>query len=206
MPRRFVRALPGLLLIALIGCAPEETIQTYDVPQAAEYGGRRPLAGDYRILGAMFPAEEPIWFLKFAGRADQVAQFQPEFDNLLKTIRLTPEKEGAQTIEPPTFVAPANWTRTGPRLVARDGITLRIFETLRFGPPETPMEITLTRSGGSTLDNIGRWATQVGLPQPTIEDLSKYTRVVSGDGLAVLRVDLAGPTNPSGGMRAKMPR
>ena len=52
---------------------------------------------------------------------------------------------------------------------------MRIYETLRFGPPEAPVEITLTRSGGSTLDNVGRWAAQVGLPQPKVEELPKVT-------------------------------
>lgn len=201
------RLFPVLLLLSLAGCGTDEPIQSYDVPKAIEYSGRQTPPGEYRILGAMFPASDPVWFFKFQGRAADVKKYETDFDMLLATVKLMPDKKGdgkhPDEPTPPQFVAPASWERLGERIVRRDGITLRIYETLRFGPQEAPNEVTLTYSGGTVHDNLGRWAAQLGLPQPRPEDVSKFTRVISGDGVLGLRVDIAGPNNPAAGIRMK---
>jgi hypothetical protein len=191
----------ALAALLAAGCAADEPIQTYDVPAAAKYDGQTPLKADYRLLGAMFPAGDPVWFFKFAGKADQVAKHEAEFDKLLQSVRLSDRRDPhTGGPEAPTFEAPPGWRRLGARMVSRGGVTLRIYETVRFGPEDDPLEITLTRSGGGTLENVGRWAGQVGRPAPKVEQLASVSReFAAADGLKGLRVDLAGPKNPAGG-------
>ncbi len=136
---------------------------------------------------------------------EHIAKYEAEFDKMVATVRLAPQqKDPHAEPELPEFTLPTGWIRTGPRLVRREGMPIRIQETLRFGPAEDPLEITITRSGGSPLDNIGRWATQVGHPYPRTEELSRISREFQASGVRGLRVDLDGPKNPAGGSRPKM--
>jgi hypothetical protein len=209
MRRRFRRVSPAfvpLALLALAGCGTEESIRTYDLPKAEKYTAHETPPGEYRLLGAMFPADEPEWFFKFAGKAEQVAKYEAEFDKLLTTVRMVPPKKKDPHAEPdvPEFETPAGWIRTGPRVVSREGMPIRIQETLRFGSAEEPMEVTITYSRGSVLDNVGRWATQVGHPYPRSEELPRISRRVEAVGVRGLRVDLDGPKNPAAAGRPKM--
>ncbi|MBA4066166.1 MAG: hypothetical protein C0501_21115 [Isosphaera sp.] len=183
----------ALAAVLAAGCAADEPIQTYDVPKAAKYDGQQPApAGDYRILGAMFPANDPTWFFKFAGKADQVAKHEADFDKMLATVKLTPTG--------PQFDTPAGWKRLGPRVVKRGGVALSIYETVQFGPESEPLEVSVTRSGGGTLENVSRWYGQVGRPAPKPDQLASVTAPLpAADGLKGLRVDVSGPKNPATG-------
>jgi hypothetical protein len=192
---RLVRVVvPTVLFVSLgAGCGGGEGIRSYTVPRTTEPGGKGPAAGEYRILGAIYPADNPVWYFKFAATAEQVEKYEAEFDRLAATVRLQKTAEAL-----PEFKVPEGWTRTGPRTVSRGVISTRIDETLRFGPPEAPLEITVTFvPGGGVLQNVGRWADQVGVPRPKQADLDKYTRELPADGGKGLRVDLRGPRNPA---------
>lgn len=181
------------------GCTRDETIQTYEIPKPAEYRStaRAEPVTEYRTLGAMFPADEPVWFFKFSGRADLVGRYEADFDRLIASVRLQPDRDGEPQL--PQFTAPADWLRTGRRVVRRGGIALTIDETLRFGPADDPLEITVTRSGGGVGQNVARWADQVGYKYSKPEELSRAVRRVTADGVEGLRVDVSGPKNPAAG-------
>jgi len=195
MPVRPLRCV-WLAVWLAVGCGREDTITTYEIPKPAEYRSQVTSESPvYRTLGAMFPADDPVWFFKFSGRAESLARYEADFDRLLSSVRLNPDKDGEPQL--PSFQTPPDWTRTGRRIVRRGGVSLPIEETLRFGPPEDPLEITITRSGGGVAANISRWADQVGYKYSKAEELMKVTRAVAGDGVQGLRVDVSGNKNPA---------
>jgi len=186
----------ALAALFAVGCGADEPIRTYETLKPAEYASPPPPSPDYRLLGAMFPAEEPEWFFKTTGKAAQLAKYEAEFDKLLTSVRFVPDKDKVPQL--PTFTAPADWVRTGPRTVRSGGIALQIDETLRFGPPDDPLEITVTQAkGGNTERNVSRWADQVGYRYTKYSDLKKVCQEVKGDGVVGLRVDAAGMKNPA---------
>jgi hypothetical protein len=183
-PRRLGPAVAAIALSAA-GCGAPEGVSSYRTPKSTEGGreaGAAPAAGEYRILGAMYPAADPQWFLKLTGPADQVAKAEAGFDQLAASFALP---AGGSRV--PTFTPPAGWKRAGPRSIHA--------ETVR-----TPdgLELTVTESKGGVEANVGRWAGQVGRPF-TAADLGAVTRPVEAAGVKGLRVDLRGPQNPSAG-------
>ncbi len=197
---RVRRALPPIIILSgfVVGCGSSESIESYTVPRDATSRSQPTVSKDdrkYRLLGAMFPAENPVWFFKFAGTSEQVTRHEREFDALVRSVKLRPDVALV-----PEFAVPAGWTATGPRVSKRMGTAIRIDETLRFGEPGESLEVTITSSsGGSTVQNFVRWAGQMGNTDPSGEDFAKSTREfesLSGKGILV---DLYGSNNPAGG-------
>jgi hypothetical protein len=139
--------------------------------------------GEYRILGAMFPADEPQWFVKLTGSAAGLELHVAGFDQLLGSFSFP---AGAA----PKFDAPPGWT-VGP---GRAGI---VTATLRT--PDGKFEVTITSSIGGVFPNLRRWAVeQLGNGSFTQDDVPKITKKVDAKGAQGLRVDVRGPNNPAG--------
>lgn len=172
------------LAVLLAGCGREEGVKAIDVPKTTESGKKADVpAKEYRMLGAMFPADNPAWFFKFSGPSDEIAKYEGEFDELLKSVKVT----GADSLD---FTAPKGWQK-GP---GREGF-VKVYATAT--PPDGKYELTITQSGGGVKGNLGRWVGQIGL-KPGDDDLAKYTKPIeTTSGLKGLRVDLTGPTNPA---------
>lgn len=189
----------AVLTAALGGCGASDGIRSYDVPREATHLTHTPPAGqgqEFRVLGAMFPADKPAWFFKFSGTAEQVGRYEPEFDAMLRSVRLNADPRHL-----PEYTPPAGWTRVGPRTVKRNGVSIKIDETLRLGPADAPLaEVTVTYSpGGSAMINFERWAKQVGIANPTDVDFVQGTREFDAAGGKGLRADVKGPKNPASG-------
>ncbi len=190
--------LAGAALVP-VGCGGGDGVSTYTVPKTTDSGKKdtgnpvpAPAAagGDYRILGAMYPADNPVWFFKFSGPVDVVAKYEADFDKLTRTVKL--QTDGTEL---PAFDVPAGWTRTGSRTVQTEIGPIKTDETFKFGP-QSSLEVTITKSGGGVEQNLGRWVKMIGLKQSP-NDKDKYTKafdVVGGKGLWV---DLQGPRNPA---------
>jgi hypothetical protein len=185
---RFSHILPFALLAcaAMVptGCSPEPGVTKYEVPKTTELGKKSetPAAGEYRLLGAMFPADDPEWFFKFTGTADEMTKNEAGFDELLKSVKLT----GAG----PEFTPPKDWKK-GP---GREGF-VKVFATATT--PDGKNELTITQSRGGVGPNLGRWVGQIGLP-PGPKDVEKYTKTIeTTSGAKGLRVDLRGPNDPT---------
>jgi hypothetical protein len=134
------------------------------------------------MLGAMFPADQPQWFFKYSGTADEVAKNEAGFDELLKSVKLGGEA-------PLEFTPPQGWQK-GP---GREGF-VKVYATVK--PPDGKGEVTITQSAGGVEMNLGRWVGQVGL-KPGPDDRAKYTTAITtASGVKGLRVDLKGPNNP----------
>ncbi len=201
MPRLYSRVLLVLpfalvagLAVCVTGCGGDgvqvSTVPKADVGKGAPNAGVG--AGEYRILGALFPADAPEWYFKFTGSTAQITTYEAEFDKLTKTVKLQADPTAV-----PAFDVPAGWNRTGVRVVDRGGIQIKTDETLRFGSPAAPQEITITYiPGGGLGQNLERWAKQVGATDLAPD---KVTQKFDANGVKGLRVDLRGPKNPTGG-------
>src|SRR5262245_51897657 len=137
------RACVLLLIAGLLGCSREEPIRVYEVPKAVE--------PNYRILGGIFPADQPAWFFKLTGRDDELAKYSEEFNKLMQSVSLP---NGPQNM--PDWTLPEGWRHGGanPAKMAS--------ETILFGPENKPFTITVTRAMGGLDENLARWAGQVG--------------------------------------------
>jgi hypothetical protein len=185
--------LPAVLFVSLgAGCGGGEGVRSYTVPRTTEPGGPGAAAGEYRILGAAYPAEAPVWYFKLTGTADELAKYEAGFDKLAASVRLQ-----GDTV--PAFVLPEGWVLGGPREVTRMGVTVRFDQTVRLGPPEAPLEVTVSKSGGGIAGNVDRWAKQVGIPVVPPAEVGKYAKEFQADGVKGIRVDVRGPLNPAGG-------
>lgn len=183
----------ALLSATLAGCGPRDEIRSYTVPRASErsapagHGFAAP-GGDYRILGAVYPADNPQWYFKLTGSAAALAKHEADFDKFIASVKL---KLGAL----PDFTLPDGWTRGGPREVSRGGITVRFEQTIKFAG----LELTVSRSQGGLVGNVDRWSGQVGGPNVTAANVGQFTREFQADGTKGVRVDVTGKSNPAGG-------
>ena len=177
--------IAALLSATAAGCGSGDGIESYTVPRASNKGGA---AGEYRILGAVYPSDNPVWYFKLTGSAADLAKHEADFDKFIASVKL--KGDGV-----PDFKLPDGWTRGGPRDVSRGGVTVRFEETIKFDG----LEMTISRSQGGLAGNVERWAGQVGLRGTGQALLDQYTRFVPADGWRGVRVDLKGKQNPAGG-------
>ena len=108
------------------------------------------------------------------------------FNDFLHSIQF-PDKAA----EPITWKTPPGWERL-------PGNAFR-YATLRFGPPEAPLEVTISklgREGGaaSVQANVNRWRhNDLGLPPITEAELPTQVQEEKIGGVLAIRVDMRGP-------------
>lgn len=176
-----------LFTLGLVGCGPTEDVHTYKVPKPIDVPHEQP-AGEYQILGAMFPADDPKWFFKFAGKADELAPYAADFEKMMATVRF-PNGLKSQ----PAWDSPAGWET----LPGRNDIVVAVVKPDAKKPN---LEVTLSMSGGGAVGNLTRWAVQqLGQSQFTAAQLPKVTRPIAGDKVNGTFVDLRGPKLNTGG-------
>ncbi|HEY1191967.1 MAG TPA: hypothetical protein VGE74_30335, partial [Gemmata sp.] len=185
-PKFYLRSvLPSALVAGLaafvLGCSGGDGVQMYTAPKAEGAGPGAPAGGDYRLLGLMVPADNPVWFFKYNGPADELNKYEADFDKLAASVKMV----GGE----PEFTPPEGWKR-GP---GRDGF-VKVFATVLTN--DGKQEVSITQSGGGVETNLNRWVGMIGL-QPGPDDTTKYTKVIDGAGVKVRRIDLRGPKNPA---------
>src|SRR5436305_10870797 len=87
-------------LAAIVGCQ-QEPISTYRVPRVQK--------SPPRLLGAIAPASESVWFLKLTGAAPEVATHEREFEQFVRSLRFTDDPKA-----PITWALPAGWREAAP--------------------------------------------------------------------------------------------
>lgn len=162
-----------LACLVALGCSKDEPVRVYDAPKPVEL--------QYRILGGCFPADDPQWFVKVSGRADELEKHTAEFDRFLTSLRFINGPKNQ-----PVWELPEGWKLGGPS-TAKMAV-----ETFVFGPDDRPFILTLSNVTGELHPNLERWAGQLGLTYK-VEETGKYTRP-TGTGL---RIEMTGPNNPT---------
>jgi len=178
--RALVVPLLAGLGLAAGGCGSEERIASYSVPKATERGDARSETSEYRLLGAMYPADNPVWFFKFSGPAASITKYEADFDKLIASV-------STGNASKPDFTPPEGWKR-GP---GRGGV---VVETVL--PPEAKLEVTITQSAGGVEGNLERWVKMIGLP-PGPTDVEQFTKPIAAKDVKGVRVDLRGPKDPA---------
>jgi hypothetical protein len=176
--------MAGVALVP-VGCG-GDGVNSYNVPKSTDTGraaAPAPAAGEYRMLGAMFPADEPQWFFKYSGPSDEVAKYEADFDKLIASVKLG----GPTGLE---FAVPDGWERRP----GREGGMVKVFATVNT--KDNKQEVSITQSAGGVEANLSRWVGQIGR-RPTADDVSKFTKVIDAGSLKGRRVDLTGPNNPA---------
>ena len=191
LPRSAAAAVVVALAGAVVGCGSNDRIDSYSVPTPAKIDAPLPeRAGDFRILGAVFPIDdERAWYFKFGGPAAELAKHEAAFDALLASVRF-PNGVG----EAPTFTAPPGWTQEGRQELG--GIV--IDATLRPNPADPTLRVTLSSSGGGLERNLDRWAVmQLGGSPVRRAEFPRITRDLAAGDVKGHRVDLRGPNDPN---------
>jgi hypothetical protein len=174
MVRRSIRFTVALVAaVAVAGCQ-DDQIRHYRVPRI------EPPAT--RLLAAILPFGEKVWFVSVSGPAPAVGDLLPQFERFVQTIRF-PENQRRRV----TWDLPADWHREPSREPLR-------YATFRAGP--NALEVKVNAFGpesGDLLNNVNRWRGQIGLVGIKAEELSTISRPITVNGVAGTFVDMTGP-------------
>ncbi len=193
--RRPIALLLGMLALGLAGCHDDE-IRTYQVPRVQSPSSSPAAAeqGKYRMIAAIFPRTDRTWFFKLTGPTPAVTANESAVQQFLHSVRFTDQAD-----PPITWTLPEGWTRL-------PGGELR-YATLRLGPADAPLEMTVHSfegRAGSVADNINRWRRrELSLPEASRLELARLTRRETIHGTPATLVDMTGPgpAPGSGAMR-----
>jgi hypothetical protein len=159
------------------GCQEQESVRHYLAPKESI-----PAPPAMRLLAVMVPRGQEVWFFKFLASEKAVAKHEADFDAFVHSVRFK-EQEGAVL----DFLVPPGWRRQpGPR---------PRYATLRQGPKNEGLEITITKLGPEAADvraNVDRWRDQLNLPPLDDDAFGKLRNNTTVDGSPATRVDLVG--------------
>jgi hypothetical protein len=170
----------------LLGCQNDEEIRHYQVPKEEA----PPLN---RLLGAIVPkGDKAWWFFKLVGPLPLVEEHKAEFDQFVRSLRLTDKGD-----QPITWTAPNGW-RAGPKSEMR-------YATFYIGPEDNPLDLSVSTSGGTLLDNVNRWRGQMKLSPLTEAGLAQNAKQIEVEGVKVTLVDMEGTGSGKTGMGGAAP-
>jgi len=180
----------GAVGVAAPGCHKED-IQTYAVPKAIEVKDE-PVLGDApkeRMLGAVIPHGDEVWFLKMQGPEKDIEAHKAIFDQVLHSFHFLDQKD-----KPVAWVTPPGWT-SQPEKQNR-------YATLVLDKKDTPLELSITRlpGGGNVVANVNRWRGQLSLNPVTWADLPKVTTQVKLESTTAICTDFVGIAKKSASM------
>jgi hypothetical protein len=171
----------------LAGCQQDE-IQRYQVARTETPKPAMPampaapagVKGEARMLAAILPHGDRSWFVKLVGPPDAVAAHAEAFDKFVRSLRFTQSPD-----RPLTWTVPEGWRE-------EPGKGFR-YATLRMGPRDAELELTVSSAGGSMLENLNRWRGQIGLKPIAAGELSQAVKDVPVNGIEAKVIDMTGP-------------
>ncbi len=177
------------VLLAFAGCQNEDRVVTYTIPTTMPAQMR---AGNERMLAAMVPNGDQIWFFKVTGPEAAIGRIEQVFKQFVAGIEF---EEG----NPKLDVFPEGWQRAGEK-------TMR-FASIDIATPEKQLDLSISSLPKNAdwdeqvLANVNRWRGQLGLA-PSTEKWAEGQpfEVPSSDGESVW-VDFVG----EGGDASSMP-
>ncbi len=140
-----------------------------------------------RMLGAILPHGDAIWFFKLMGKKEPVSRLDEPFAALVKSIRFAADGKLQWKL-------PEGWQeRAGP---APRYATL----TATVDGKRLETTVSMLPNASDVLQNVNRWRGQLSLPPITAEQLPAETSQIEVDGERATLVNLVGRA-AAGGMR-----
>ena len=202
---RILTFLSYVAIIALSGCWSELKERSYDAPKIeSEFvAGREPKARqssppmmgaskiplqDRRILGAVIPDANNVYFLKATDRIARVASAESAFRSIVERFAIDPGTGS------PKFDLPTGWSL---KLLdnANAGIGLaEMIAEINFEAVGGPMRFTVSKYDRPTqqaawedylLSQINRWRGQLELAPLSVSDLQTELPIITRDGAAL---------------------
>lgn len=120
-------------------------------------------------------------------RADEIQRYQVPKSRSSKTSPSKADDVGF------TFETPETW-ETGQRVVSRGGITIAYEAAFTVTDGDKRLDISVSRmpTGGSSLMNVNRWRTQVGLGPIEADQFDRSVEAIEIGGSAAKYVELVG--------------
>ena len=170
------------------GCREPEQTSSYSVakpPPPSQAVNSTP-PREARMLGAIIPQGEKTWFFKVTGSPEVLDKQTETFRQFIESVRFSDGEQPA-----PQWELPAQWQRDA-------GSGMR-FATLRFGPTEAPLELSViplpTRGqdvDAYVLQNINLWRRQLGLTPLAEPQLAEQTVPLQLEGATATMVNYVG--------------
>lgn len=156
-PSRIRHDLVGLACLFLVlgpvlsGCGPSDPIVTYTIPTAVP-DQLKP--GKDRMLAAMVPHDDQVWFFKMTGPEAAIATVEDSFREFVREVQFD---DGTPLLDP----LPEGWRRGGDKPMR--------FATIDIDTPERQLNISVSKLSrqpdwdGQVKANVNRWRGQLGL-------------------------------------------
>ncbi len=168
------------LFLALAGCQREEPVITYSIPTTVPAQLR---VGNERMLAAMVPRGELVWFFKVTGPEAAIERIETEFKQFVTNIEFDSDAPKLDTL-------PEGWQKAGEKAMR--------FASIDIMTPEKQLDLSISNLvRGDDWDeqvamNVNRWRGQLSL-EPSTEKWAEGQpiEVPASDGESVW-VDLVG--------------
>ena len=192
----FSLLLGSLCSVSLTGCG-EEEIRVYKTPkpQESEKTEKKTEGIDpelvelpnatTRLMGAVVLDQgDQRFYFKVMGPIDIITKNEAAIEQFLASVKFTKDPN-----EPLTYKVPEGW-KPG----KGNQFSLAAFVLAGEGAPE----LTVSRIGGSLIENINRWLGQVGLKAIRQNQLSQISKEMDMDGRKARHIDLKGIAGQTG--------
>lgn len=179
-----------------IGCGKEE-IESYVAPRPVEFKEEEDAStgSKTRMLAAMVPASNSVWFFKLEGPEATIASHKADFDAFLASVKFNDQGN-----DPISWTTPKGWRQEA-------GAKGR-HATLVLESKENPLELTITalpEAAGDVSANVNRWRRQLGLAPALGPQLAKVTTERKVGNASGITVDFLG-TKAADGMMSRKAR
>lgn len=170
--------LLGAAVLALVACE-DDGIRSYRVPKEEKPRVIQKSGPVIRMIAAIVPRGEKMWFFKMNGPAAPIDEQKEKFEAFIRSIRFSGDK--------PTWIVPETWKEM-------PGSEMR-YATFQVGSIELTV---IPLDALPLLANVNRWRSQLGLPPIDESKLGPYTRSVPVDGATATIVELTSPESEIG--------
>jgi hypothetical protein len=186
---RFANLMTVLLVClacATIGCSKPAPVVTYTIPTKVPEQLR---AGKERMLAAMFPNGDAVWFFKVTGPEQAIAEIDARFQQFVQEV---PFRDGS----PDLSSLPEGWRRGAEKQFR--------FATVDVNTPLKQLDISISKLAlkddwdAQVQSNVNRWRGQLGLSASEKKWADGKTLDVAAADASGIWVDLIGTKSDSG--------